>query len=71
MGWNSWNKFGCDIEAARVRRTAYAMVGSGMKELATDLRDVWKAERCRSQVLNFSAMTSRGTTAHQPGTTRL
>ena len=26
MGWNSWNKFGCNINEAIVRRQAAAMV---------------------------------------------
>src|SRR5688572_19657564 len=32
MGWNSWNKFGCDIDETIVRRVADAMVSSGMKD---------------------------------------
>ena len=32
MGWNSWNKFACDIEEGIVRKTADAMVTSGMRD---------------------------------------
>lgn len=32
MGWNSWNKYGCNIDEALVRRQADAMVASGMKD---------------------------------------
>ena len=31
MGWNSWNKFGCDVSEALIRETADAVVSSGMK----------------------------------------
>src|SRR5206468_12600121 len=31
MGWNSWNKFGCNISEALVRKQADAMAASGMK----------------------------------------
>lgn len=32
MGWNSWNTFGCDIDEAKVRRAADALVRSGMRD---------------------------------------
>ena len=32
MGWNSWNKFGCDVDEKLIRETADAMVASGMKD---------------------------------------
>jgi len=32
MGWNSWNKFGCDVNEAKVRAVADAMVSSGMRD---------------------------------------
>jgi len=32
MGWNSWNKFACDINEEMIRGIADAMVESGMKE---------------------------------------
>jgi len=31
MGWNSWNKFGCDVSEQLIRETADAMVSSGMQ----------------------------------------
>ena len=31
MGWNSWNRFGCNIDERIVRKAARAMVSSGMK----------------------------------------
>lgn len=32
MGWNSWNKFGCDINEKIIMETADAMVSSGLAE---------------------------------------
>ncbi len=32
MGWNSWNKFACDINEKLIRETADAMVKSGMRD---------------------------------------
>ena len=32
MGWNSWNKFACDVSEVLIRETADAMVSSGMKD---------------------------------------
>ena len=32
MGWNSWNKFGCNVSEDLIRQTADAMVKSGMKD---------------------------------------
>ena len=31
MGWNSWNKFGCNVSDKLIREMADAMVTSGMK----------------------------------------
>ena len=36
MGWNSWNKFGCNVDEQLIRETAEAMVASGMKEAGLD-----------------------------------
>jgi alpha-galactosidase len=32
LGWNSWNKFGCNINEGTIRHAADAMVSSGMKD---------------------------------------
>jgi alpha-galactosidase len=48
MGWNSWNKFGCNIDAALIRRMADAMVSSGMKDAGYQyviIDDCWHGER--------------------------
>lgn len=50
MGWNSWNKFACDINEQLIRETADAMVSSGMKAAGyeyVNLDDCW-AEKNRT-----------------------
>ncbi len=50
MGWNSWNKFGCDINEQLIRETADALVSSGMKAAGyqyVNLDDCW-AEKNRT-----------------------
>jgi len=31
MGWNSWNKFGCNVSDKLIREMADAVVSSGMQ----------------------------------------
>jgi alpha-galactosidase len=48
MGWNSWNKFGCNIDEATIRNQADAMVASGMKTAGYNyvvVDDCWHGER--------------------------
>jgi alpha-galactosidase len=48
MGWNSWNKFGCDVNEALIMQTADAMVESGMKGMGYQyivIDDCWHGER--------------------------
>jgi len=48
MGWNSWNKFACDVNEALIRRTADAMVESGMKDAGyryVVIDDCWHGTR--------------------------
>ncbi len=48
MGWNSWNKFGCNVNEQLVRETADAMVASGMKDAGYQyvvIDDCWQVER--------------------------
>jgi alpha-galactosidase len=37
MGWNSWNHFGCDIDAEPIHQSIDAMVESGMRDAGTPL----------------------------------
>jgi alpha-galactosidase len=48
MGWNSWNKFGCDVSEDLIKQTADAMASSGMKEAGYEyivIDDCWQASR--------------------------
>jgi alpha-galactosidase len=48
MGWNSWNKFGCDVNEKLIRETADAMVSTGMKEAGYQylvIDDCWHGKR--------------------------
>ena len=48
MGWNSWNKFACNIDETIVRQTADAIVSSGMKDAGyqyVNIDDCWHGAR--------------------------
>jgi alpha-galactosidase len=48
MGWNSWNKFGCNVSETLIREMADAMVASGMKEAGYRyivIDDCWQVNR--------------------------
>jgi len=48
MGWNSWNKFACDVNEALIRQTADAMVSSGMRDAGYRyivIDDCWQVDR--------------------------
>ena len=32
MGWNSWNKFACNVSESLIREAADAIVSTGMKD---------------------------------------
>jgi alpha-galactosidase len=48
MGWNSWNRIGCEVNDKVIRETADAMVASGMKDagyLYVNIDDCWQGTR--------------------------
>lgn len=48
MGWNSWNRFGCDIDEAKIEGVADALVASGMKDAGyryVIIDDCWQIGR--------------------------
>ena len=48
LGWNSWNKFGCNVSDELIRGMADAMVKSGMKEAGYQyvvIDDCWQVSR--------------------------
>jgi alpha-galactosidase len=48
MGWNSWNRFHCEVDEAVVRAAADALVSSGMRDAGyrfVVVDDCWQGER--------------------------
>jgi alpha-galactosidase len=48
MGWNSWNKFACNIDEKLIRETADAMVKLGLKDAGyqyINIDDCWHGKR--------------------------
>src|ERR1035437_2850480 len=48
MGWNSWNKFACEVNEKTIRQAADAMVSSGMKDAGYQyivIDDCWHGKR--------------------------
>lgn len=48
MGWNSWNRFGCDVSEELIINMADAMVSSGMKDAGYEyivIDDCWQIDR--------------------------
>ncbi|MGI4886195.1 MAG: glycoside hydrolase family 27 protein [Janthinobacterium lividum] len=48
MGWNSWNKFACDVDEQKIRGVADAMAANGMKAAGYEylvIDDCWHGKR--------------------------
>lgn len=48
MGWNSWNKFACNVDEKMIKEVADAMVSSGMKAAGytyINIDDCWHGDR--------------------------
>lgn len=48
MGWNSWNRFACDVSEKMIMEMADAMVSSGMKDAGYEyvvIDDCWQTDR--------------------------
>ena len=48
MGWNTWNKFHCDVSEALIMQAADAMISSGMKDAGYEyivIDDCWQISR--------------------------
>jgi alpha-galactosidase len=48
MGWNSWNRFGCNVNEKVIRSVADAMVVSGMRDVGHRyivVDDCWQGQR--------------------------
>jgi alpha-galactosidase len=54
MGWNSWNRFQCDVSETLIKETADAMVTSGMRDagyLYVVIDDCWQVSRDASGII--------------------
>ena len=54
MGWNSWNRFGCDVSEALIRQIAEALVTSGMRDAGYQyvvIDDCWQVNRDKDGAL--------------------
>ena len=48
MGWNSWNKFGCDVSEKLIMEISDAMAGNGMSDAGYEyivIDDCWQVDR--------------------------
>ena len=48
MGWNSWNKFGCNVSEKLIKEMAEALVNTGMKDAGYEyivIDDCWQVDR--------------------------
>jgi alpha-galactosidase len=48
MGWNSWNKFGCNVSEKLIKEMADALVSTGMKDAGYEyivIDDCWQIDR--------------------------
>ena len=48
LGWNSWNKFACNVDEKLIREVADALVSSGMRDAGytyLNIDDCWHGER--------------------------
>ncbi|HLP06230.1 MAG TPA: glycoside hydrolase family 27 protein [Paludibacter sp.] len=48
MGWNSWNKFACNVSEQLIKETADALVSSGMRDAGYEyvvIDDCWQVSR--------------------------
>src|SRR6266487_2272100 len=48
MGWNSWNKFACNVSEQLIRETADAVVATGMRDAGyqyVNIDDCWQVSR--------------------------
>ncbi len=48
MGWNSWNKFACNVDEKMIKEMADAMVANGMRDAGytyINIDDCWHGDR--------------------------
>ncbi|OJJ32785.1 hypothetical protein ASPWEDRAFT_42819 [Aspergillus wentii DTO 134E9] len=55
LGWNSWNAFGCDINATKILTAANELVNLGLKDLGyeyVNIDDCWSIKNGRNTTTN-------------------
>ncbi|KAK3255501.1 hypothetical protein CYMTET_35318 [Cymbomonas tetramitiformis] len=76
MGWNSWNRFRCDIHEKMIREVADAMVSSGLRDAGykyVNIDDCWMHKRnSKGEIVPFvnkfpSGMKALGDYLHARG----
>ena len=75
MGWNSWNKYGCNVTDAIIRQNAAAIASSGMKDAGytyVNIDDCWAKTRAGDGTIQpdpstFPDMTSLASYVHSLG----
>jgi len=74
MGWNSWNRYACDVSDALIRKQADAMVNSGLKAAGyryVNVDDCWEGQRDASGYIQpnerFPDMKALGDYIHSKG----
>ena len=58
MGWNSWNKFRCNVSDERIRKVADALIATGMRDAGyvyVMIDDCWHGERDSKGVIHPDA----------------
>jgi alpha-galactosidase len=74
MGWNSWNRYACDVSDALIRKQADAMVSSGLKAAGyqyVNVDDCWEGQRDANGYIQpnekFPDMKALGDYIHSKG----
>lgn len=74
MGWNSWNRYGCNVSDALIREQADAMVNSGLKAAGyqyVNVDDCWEGQRDNNGYIQpnerFPDMKALGDYVHSKG----
>ena len=74
MGWNSWNRYACDVSDALIRKQADAMVSSGLKAAGyeyVNVDDCWEGQRDANGYIRsnerFPDMKALGDYIHSKG----
>ena len=60
MGWNTWNKFGCNINQTLIRESIDAMIDSGLFQAGynyINLDDCWQKDRAEDGTIIPDSIT--------------